>query len=86
MNHVRNLVRSPLTRTLALAVFMTALMAVAAAAQAPATPDYAVITTSAKNELYNALTAVGPIVFLVMAVVAGIGWAFRMVRRATKSS
>ncbi len=68
----------------ALAVFAMTVAAPAFAVDTP--PDYAAMVTGAKTELSGGLTAAAPIVFGILGILAAVGFAWKMFKKAAKSS
>lgn len=57
--------------------------ALPASAQVTVTePDYATIVNTGKAELFDTITAVGPLIFGLLAVMLGVRWAWNKFSRA----
>lgn len=54
--------------------------------ETPAGVDYAGMINGGKTELTTALTAIGPAVFGIMAILAAVGLAWKFFKRGAKSS
>lgn len=65
---------------------LLALMALPASATPAPGPDYSAMVEGAKTELSSALTTIGPIVFGILGILAAVAFAWKMFKRAAKSS